>query len=78
MLSNATNTDYSIANVQVYHSANYAAMVTNLFGAVTSQVAQVLAWLEQADGSRGSRKPVLAAGRDGVFVPIHWRNFGIK
>src|SRR4051794_15095001 len=36
----------------------------------TAQVAQVLAWLEQADASRGSRKPVLAAGRDGVFVPI--------
>jgi hypothetical protein len=35
-----------------------------------AQVARVLAWLEQADASRGSRKPVLAAGRDGVFVPI--------
>jgi hypothetical protein len=35
-----------------------------------AQVARVLAWLEQARASRGSRKPVLAAGRDGVFVPI--------
>src|SRR3954451_1122635 len=35
-----------------------------------AQVARVLAWLEQARTSRGSRKPVLAAGRDGVFVPI--------
>src|SRR3954462_531788 len=35
-----------------------------------AQVAQILAWLAQADASRGSRKPVLAAGRDGVFVPI--------
>jgi len=35
-----------------------------------AQVARVLAWLEPADASRGSRKPVLAAGRDGVFVPI--------
>jgi hypothetical protein len=35
-----------------------------------AQVARVLAWLEQADASRGSRKPVLAAGRDGLFVPI--------
>ena len=35
-----------------------------------AQVAQVLAWMEQADASQGSRKPVLAAGRDGVFVPI--------
>jgi hypothetical protein len=35
-----------------------------------AQVAQVLAYLEQAQASHGSRKPVLAAGRDGVFVPI--------
>src|SRR4051812_16572253 len=35
-----------------------------------AQVARVLAWLEQANASKGSRKPVLAAGRDGVFVPI--------
>jgi hypothetical protein len=33
-------------------------------------VAQVLAWLEQADQSRGNRKPVLAAGRDGLMLPI--------
>jgi hypothetical protein len=35
-----------------------------------AQVARVLAWLERARTSRGSRKPVLAVGRDGVFVPI--------
>ena len=35
-----------------------------------AQVARVLAWLERARASHGSRKPVLAAGRDGVFVPI--------
>src|SRR4051794_30367581 len=35
-----------------------------------AQVARVLAWLEQARASHGSRKPVLAVGRDGVFVPI--------
>src|SRR3954467_15983262 len=34
------------------------------------EVARVLAWLERARTSRGSRKPVLAVGRDGVFVPI--------
>jgi hypothetical protein len=33
-------------------------------------VAQVLAWLEQADHSRGNRKPVLAVGRDGLMLPI--------
>ena len=35
-----------------------------------AQVAQVLDWLKQAQASHGSRKPVLAVGRDGVFVPI--------
>jgi hypothetical protein len=35
-----------------------------------AQVTRVLAWLEQARASHGSRKPVLAVGRDGVFVPI--------
>jgi hypothetical protein len=35
-----------------------------------AQVARVLAWMEQANTSKGPRKPVLAAGRDGVFVPI--------
>lgn len=33
-------------------------------------VAQVLALLEQADQSRGNRKPVLAVGRDGLMLPI--------
>ena len=36
----------------------------------TACVAQILAWLGQAQGSRGTRKPILAVGRDGVFVPI--------
>jgi len=35
-----------------------------------AQVAKVLGWLEQADNSKGNRKPVLAVGRDGVFLPI--------
>jgi hypothetical protein len=35
-----------------------------------AMVDQILAWLEQADQSRGSRKPVLAAGRDGLMLPI--------
>jgi hypothetical protein len=33
-------------------------------------VVQVLTWLEQAHASKGTRKPVLAVGRDGTFVPI--------
>jgi hypothetical protein len=35
-----------------------------------ASVARVLAWLEQADRSRGGRKPVLAVGRDGLMLPI--------
>jgi hypothetical protein len=35
-----------------------------------AQVAQVVKLLEQAFQSRGSRKPVLAVGRDGLMVPI--------
>jgi hypothetical protein len=35
-----------------------------------AQVARLLQWLKQADESAGSRKPVLAVGRDGVMMPI--------
>jgi hypothetical protein len=35
-----------------------------------AQVEQVLDWLETASKSRGPHKPVLSAGRDGVFVPL--------
>jgi hypothetical protein len=35
-----------------------------------AQVAQILKWLGQAFQSRGSRKPVLAVGRDGLMLPI--------
>jgi hypothetical protein len=35
-----------------------------------AQVEQVLAWLQAATESRGRHKPVLAVGRDGIFVPI--------
>jgi hypothetical protein len=35
-----------------------------------AQVARVLKLLEQAFASRGSRKPVLAVGRDGLMLPI--------
>jgi hypothetical protein len=36
----------------------------------SAQVACLLSWLKQADQSTGSRKPVLAAGRDGLMLPI--------
>jgi len=35
-----------------------------------AQMHQLLKWLEQADASKGNRKPVLSVGRDGIFVPI--------
>jgi hypothetical protein len=35
-----------------------------------AQAARLLGWLEQAGRSSGGRKPVLAAGRDGLMLPI--------
>ena len=35
-----------------------------------AQKARLLSWLRQADGSRGRRKIVFAAGRDGIMLPI--------
>lgn len=35
-----------------------------------AQLAQVLAWLKQAERSRGKHPLTLAVGRDGIFVPI--------
>jgi hypothetical protein len=35
-----------------------------------AQVEQVLAWLQQAQASRGRHKPVLCAGRDGITIGI--------
>jgi hypothetical protein len=58
---------WSVATLRAVIAATWDGMTPQLHDA---QVARVLAWLEQADASRGSRKPVLAAGRDGVFVPI--------
>ena len=35
-----------------------------------AQVKQTLIWLQQAEASQGRHKIVLAAGRDGIFLPI--------
>jgi len=35
-----------------------------------AQVQQVVTWLQAASDSSGAHKPVLSAGRDGVFVPM--------
>jgi hypothetical protein len=34
------------------------------------QKARLLTWLEQAEQSRGRHRPVLAAGRDGIMIPM--------
>jgi hypothetical protein len=34
------------------------------------QKARLLAWLKQAEDSRGRHRPVLAAGRDGIMIPM--------
>jgi hypothetical protein len=39
------------------------------------QKARLLAWLEQAQHSRGRYRPVLAAGRDGIMVPMLPRGY---
>jgi hypothetical protein len=58
---------WSVATLRKVIAATWEGMTPHLHNA---QAAQVLAWLEQAQNSRGGRKPVLAVGRDGVFVPI--------
>jgi hypothetical protein len=58
---------WSVATLRAVIATTWEGMTPHLHA---TQVAQVLAWLNQADASPGSRKPVLAAGRDGVFVPI--------
>jgi hypothetical protein len=58
---------WSVATLRAVIAVTWDGMAPHVHAA---QVAQVLAWLAQAHASRGSRKPVLAAGRDGVFVPI--------
>lgn len=35
-----------------------------------AQVRKLIAWLQQADKSKGSRRPTLSVGRDGIMIPI--------
>jgi hypothetical protein len=58
---------WSVATLRAVIAATWEGMAPHLEDA---QVEQILAWLEEARTSRGAREPVLAAGRDGVFVPI--------
>ena len=71
VLRAALKRDYAVAwSVQTLRDVIAATCEEMAPQAHAAQVAQVLAWLEQARVSHGSRKPVLAVGRDGVFVPI--------
>lgn len=58
---------WSVASLRSVVASVSAAMAPHTHDA---QVQQLLTWLKQAEQSRGSRKPVLAVGRDGIFVPI--------
>jgi hypothetical protein len=58
---------WSVATLRLVIATTWEGMTPHFHAA---QVSQVLAWMEQANMSKGSRKPVLASGRDGVFVPI--------
>src|SRR5262249_12475990 len=58
---------WSVATLRAVIATTWEGMAPHLHAA---QVARVLAWLEQAGASRGSREPVLAAGRDRGVVPI--------
>jgi hypothetical protein len=40
-----------------------------------TQAERLLGWLEQAERSRGRHRPVLAAGRDGIMVPMRGRGY---
>jgi hypothetical protein len=58
---------WSVETLRLVIATTWEGMTPHFHAA---QMAQMLAWMEQANASKGSRKPVLAAGRDGVFVPI--------
>jgi hypothetical protein len=58
---------WSVATLRLVIATTWEGMTPHFHSA---QVSQLLAWMEQANASKGARKPVLAAGRDGVFVPI--------
>jgi hypothetical protein len=58
---------WSAASLRAVIPAMAAGMEVQLHDA---QLERLLSWLEQADGSSGNRKPVLAVGRDGLMLPI--------
>src|SRR5205823_4900865 len=67
LLKDAHGVSWSVASLRKVIAGVAAGMDEHRHDA---QVAQLLWWLEQADRSAGSRKPVLAVGRDGLMLPI--------
>jgi hypothetical protein len=45
--------------------------------ALAVQAEQVVAWLQQAQASRGKHRPVLAVGRDGITLALQIKQFSI-
>jgi hypothetical protein len=58
---------WSVASLRTVRAGVAAGMAEHRHAA---QIARRLQWLEQADQSAGSRKPVLAVGREGLMMPI--------
>lgn len=58
---------WSVASLRAVIAAVAAGMDAHRLDA---QADRLLSWLEQADQSSGSRKPVLAVGRDGLMLPM--------
>jgi hypothetical protein len=58
---------WSVATLRAVIAAVAAGMEAHRQDA---QVDRLLGWLKQADQSSGSRKPVLAVGRDGLMLPM--------
>jgi hypothetical protein len=67
LLRREFHVDWSVATLRKVVAAVRDDLKPHLHEA---QVQQVLAWLQQATDSRGRHKPVLAVGRDGIFLPI--------
>jgi hypothetical protein len=67
LLGHEHNVNWSVETLRKVTAAVSAGLAPLRHAA---QVQQVLDWLGQAQASRGPHRPVLTAGRDGVFVPL--------
>jgi hypothetical protein len=67
LLRDEHGVSWSVASLQVVIASVAAGMEDHR---QDTQTDRLLTWLDQADQSSGSCKPVLAVGRDGLMVPI--------